>query len=55
MNQEQVVNLMKSATSESDWNAKCDQVKKACGGYPPFWYGAIIMSGLLNTVAMGWK
>lgn len=50
MNEEQVVALMESATSSQDWNAKADQVKKACGGYPPFWFKAIVISGLMNRV-----
>ena len=51
MNEKQVIDLMTSATSESDWNAKCDQVQAACNGYPPFWFGAIIRSGLAAKVA----
>lgn len=50
MNEEQVVALMESATSEQDWADKALQVKKACGGYPPFWYKAIVISGLMNRV-----
>lgn len=50
MNQEQVVALMSSATSESDWNAKCAEVKAACGGWPSFWFPAIMMSGLASRV-----
>lgn len=56
MTEQQVIDLMKTAKSESDWNAKCDQVKKACGGYPSFWFGAIIRSGLINDIRIqnGW-
>ena len=50
MDEEQVVALMASAKSEQDWNAKCDEVKEACGGYPAFWFPAIIMSGLADRV-----
>lgn len=51
MSQEEVVNLMKSSTSETEWSANCDKVKKAGGGqYPSFWYGAIVMSGLASQV-----
>lgn len=42
MTEEEVVALMESATSS--------QVKKACGGYPPFWFKAIVISGLMNRV-----
>ena len=41
---------MESAVSERDWNSKADVVKKKCGGYPSFWYKAIIMSGLIGQV-----
>ena len=54
MTQQEVVNLMISATSETDWNDKCDQVKAACGGYPAFWFSLIILSGLVNTVSANW-
>jgi hypothetical protein len=54
MTQQQVVDLMSSATSESDWNDKCDQVKDSCNGYPSFWYSAIILSGLASKVQANW-
>lgn len=54
MNEQQVVALMKSSTSEHDWNDKCHQVKKACGGYPDFWYQAIIASGVACDTAQNW-
>jgi hypothetical protein len=52
MSREEVVKLMESSTSESSWNANCDKVKKACGGYPAFWYEAIILGGVLTKVRM---
>jgi hypothetical protein len=30
------------------------KVKKANGGYPPFWYEEIVLSGLLGRVKAGW-
>jgi len=48
MNEEQVTKLMRSSKNESEWNANCDKVKAACGGYPSFWYTEIIMSGLAD-------
>ena len=54
MTEKQVVELMSSATSEQDWNDKCDQVKAACGGYPDFWFPLIVVSGLAATVQAGW-
>lgn len=50
MNEAQVVALMSSATSSQDWNDKCDEVKRACNGYPNFWYASIIQSGLARQV-----
>lgn len=44
MNEQEVVALMKSSKSEAEWNANCDKVKKVCGGYPSFWYSAILLS-----------
>ena len=56
MKQENVVKLMGSSKSESEWNSNCDKVKAAIGGYPDFWFGAIIQSGLLNETRSkyGW-
>ena len=55
MTEQQVVELMRSSKSETEWSSNCDKVKVACGGYPPFWYGAVFLSGLLAEVAAGWK
>ena len=49
-----VVALMKGATSEDDWNSRCDQVKAANGGYPGFWFSAIQVSGLAARVMARW-
>ena len=51
MNEQEVVALMKSSKSEDEWNANCDKVKKVCGGYPPFWYSAIVLSGIAAQIA----
>lgn len=45
-----VVELMKSSTSQEEWNANCDKVKAANGGYPDFWYSAIVLSGVMAAV-----
>ncbi len=37
---------MSESTSEADWNLRCDQVRKANGGYPDFWFTDVIMAGL---------
>ena len=54
MTEQEVVDLMKSSKSEEDWNANCDRVKEANGGYPPFWYRAIVASGLAREVSARW-
>jgi hypothetical protein len=55
MSESEVVTLMKSSKSKNEWNSNCSKVKISCGGdYPGFWYGSIIMSGLLTKVAQTW-
>lgn len=54
MNEQQVINLMESSKSSKEWNANADKVKAACGGYPDFWFGAIVMSGLASRVEANW-
>jgi hypothetical protein len=54
MTQQEVIDLMSSATPERDWNNRCDQVKAACDGYPSFWYTAIIPSDLAGRVSAKW-
>lgn len=54
MNEEEVVDLMDSSRSESEWNDNAAKVKQACGGFPVFWYRAIVASGLINRVAARW-
>lgn len=48
MTQEQIINLMKSSRNSDEWNRNCDTVKKACKGYPDFWYKEIVLSGLMD-------
>lgn len=54
MSEQEVVDLMKSSKSEKEWNSNCDKVKSACGGYPSFWYKAIILSQLASETATTW-
>ena len=51
MTQQEVVKLMESSRSEAEWNANCDKVKKAFGGYPDWWYGTIVLSGVAARIA----
>jgi len=48
MQQQDVINLMLSSKSEAEWNNNCDKVKAEFGGYPDFWYPAIILDGILG-------
>jgi len=50
--QQQVVALMESSRNSKEWNANADEVKRQCGGYPGFWYSAII--GLAHRVQQSW-
>lgn len=52
MSEQEVVALMESSKSESEWNRNCDEVRRKCGGYPEFWYSAIVLSGLLQRVTV---
>lgn len=54
MNQQQVIDLMKSSKSESEWNDNCKKVKNECGCYPSFWWPAIVLSGLMAQVTATW-
>ena len=54
MDQQEVVALMESSTSEAEWNQNCDKVKAACGGYPPFWFSAILQSGVAKRTSAKW-
>jgi hypothetical protein len=51
MNREEVIKLMESSQTEQEWNDNCTKVKTACGGYPDFWFAAIVSSGLVSRVA----
>ncbi len=46
-----VLQYMRLAASEPDWNRRCDTVKKAYGNdYPSFWYQTMIQSGEANQI-----
>lgn len=51
---EDVVALMESSQNETEWNDNCDAVKRAFGGYPNWWYEAIMMSGVGHRVQQSW-
>lgn len=41
---------MRETTSTADWNLRCDKVKAANGGYPPFWFETMILSGEADEI-----
>jgi hypothetical protein len=45
---------LRSAKNEIEWNAACDAVKKAHGGYPHDWFLKVMISGLAAEVAKNW-
>lgn len=51
---QEVKDLMESSESEQEWNDNCDKVKKRFNGYPPFWYGEIILGGILQKSQLKW-
>ncbi len=55
MTKDEVLSLMRSSKSSSEWAANCDKVKslhpsKFGGQYPEYWYEAVIESGLMDEV-----
>lgn len=50
MNEQEVVALLESSTSAQEWNENCDKIKRACGGYPPYWWSKVIQSGLADKI-----
>jgi len=54
MTEQEVVELMKSSQSETEWDANCEIVKSKCDGYPSFWYSSIVLSGVLTQTAAKW-
>lgn len=50
----EVVAYMKDAISSTDWNIRCDEIKRRCEGYPDFWYQSVIASGLMKRVSASW-
>lgn len=51
----EVIKLMESSESAVEWNANCDKIKAANGGYPGFWYSAIFQSGVFEDTEARWK
>ena len=49
-----VTELMESSQSSQEWGDNADRVVSANDGYPPFWYSAVILSGLLGRISARW-
>ena len=49
-----VTELMESSQSAQELGDNANRVKSANNGYPPFWYSAVILSGLLGRVTARW-
>ena len=54
MTKQEVVDLMASSKNAAEWDANCDKVKRAYGGYPDFWWEAIMLSGLAAATRANW-
>lgn len=54
MNKEEVVTLMTSSQTETEWNANADEVKRRCNGYPDWWYQVIVLSGVAQRTTALW-
>jgi len=50
MTEQEVIDLMQSSKSLDEWNNNCLLVRARLGGYPPYWYRTIILSGLQERV-----
>ena len=54
MTRDEVIALMETSQTREQWNTNCDVVKANCNGYPPFWFEAIIQSGVGDRIAARW-
>ncbi len=53
---EREISELEATRSETEWNAKCDEIKKARGGqYPPDWWPVMMMSGKIAATQASWK
>lgn len=54
MTEKEVLELMESSRHGKEWNANCDKVKAAFGGYPDFWFRLILASGVATRIVATW-
>ena len=56
MSPEDLVNLMRSSASEEEWKRNVKIVKARFNGdYPPFWFGTMVVSGVMNEIQRTWS
>ncbi len=46
--------LMASSKTAEEWDANCDKVKAAHGGYPDDWNEKVVLSKLVSITAAKW-
>lgn len=47
---------LEKTKSAEEWNATCDEIKKARGGnYPPNWWAKVMMSGVAAKAKSNWS
>ena len=50
------IERLRSTKSETEWNAVCDEIKRARGGkYPKDWWRRVIMGGVFDTARTRWS
>lgn len=51
----QAVELLKSSQSAREWDASVDKIRRANGGYPRWWYKAVILPGIEGRQISKWS
>ena len=55
MTETEVIELMESSQTESEWSDNCDKVKAAFNGqYPAFWWETMKLSGRMDEILGRW-
>lgn len=54
-NEDQAVELLKSSQSARDWDTNVDGIRQANGGYPRWWYKAVILPGIEGQQISKWS
>jgi hypothetical protein len=51
---EEGLNRLRNSKDAQEWDATCDAIKKAHGGYPSDWWPKVMQSGLAAQVPENW-